>query len=163
MTIRFSCGLIDYKETFWAWAFRLVLQRLESNPFCWIAVHQVKFSWKMFPLWNSVVSTYVLEQCIAERNWVAEHSPSKVGSEAKLQSQARGSHWGCPPSIQLRETFMSVLFLQPYMIAFEDKQPWITSNICMNTFLSENRDWHNNSKLLSIVGWLPFEKCPLMT
>lgn len=59
----------DHKETFWALTFRLVLQRLESNPFCWIAVHQVKLSWKGFPLWNSVVSTYVLEQCSAEHNW----------------------------------------------------------------------------------------------
>lgn len=59
----------DHKETFWALAFRLVLQRRESNPFCWIAVHQVKSSWKMFPLWNSVLPTCILEQSITEHNW----------------------------------------------------------------------------------------------
>lgn len=149
----------DHKETFWA----LDLQRLLSNPFYWIAVHQVKFSWKMFSLWNWVVSTYILEQCFTEGKRVAEHSPSKMGSDPKLPSQLRCSHWGCPPSIQLREMFASVLFLQPYLIAFEDKQPWITSNVCMNRFLPENRGWHNNSKLLSIIGWLPFEKYHLMT
>lgn len=59
----------DHKETSWARAFRLALQRLESSPFCWTAVHQVKFSWKMFPLWNSEVSTYILQQCMTESNW----------------------------------------------------------------------------------------------
>lgn len=59
----------DHKETFWALAFRLDLQRLESNPFCWIAVHQVKCSWKMFFLWNWVVSTYIVEQCVTEGKW----------------------------------------------------------------------------------------------
>lgn len=108
----------DHKETFWELAYRLVLQRLESNTFCWRAVHQVKFSWKnVSSLKCSSVNIYSGAVHCRIKLRVAEHSPSKVGSEPELLSQPRGSHWVCPPSIQLREMFMSVLFLQPCMIS----------------------------------------------
>lgn len=82
----------DHKETFWARAFRLALQRLESNPFCWTAVHQVKFSWKMFPLWNSVVSTYILQQCMTECNWEWQ----STALPKRVQTQSSWLNWDAP-------------------------------------------------------------------